>query len=140
MNELTNIRWMAFYQGATQEEFNGFIEHHPELEVVDIIKNESISDLHPLLTLKNIYGLTVADSLTDFQTLKSLKSLAFLSLPDVVLNDSIKKAELQKSLPDTKLVATHGVCLGSGWLLLIIPFVLLFRTIRMRTLPVRNRS
>ena len=40
------------------------------------------------------------------------------------MNDSITKADLLKSLPGTKIVANQGVCLGSGWLLLIIPFII----------------
>jgi hypothetical protein len=49
-------------------------------------------------------------------------------LPEDILKDTITKAELQKLLPGTRIVSNHGICLGSGWLLLIIPFILLFRT------------
>jgi hypothetical protein len=118
---------MTFNKEATQDGFNSFLESHPDLEVVTIINNDTIRNLKPLLNLKRLYGLTVADSLTDFAAIKSLKSLKYLSLPYDLLNDSIIKADLQKSLPGTVIVANQGVCLGSGWLLLIIPLILAFR-------------
>jgi hypothetical protein len=127
LRELPDIRWMTFYEDATQDGFNSFIESHPDLEVVEIINNDTINSLSPLLNLRKFYGLIITDTITDFATIKSLKILKYLSLPDDVLNDSIKKAELQKSLPDTRIVANHGVCLGSGWLLLIIPLILVLR-------------
>ena len=127
LKELNKIRWITFDEDATQDGFKAFIESHPDVEIVEIINNDTINNLHPLLNLRNLYGLTVTDTLTDFVTVKSLKTLKYLSLPQNVLDDSIKKAELQRFLPDTKIVANYGVCLGSGWLLLIIPLIILLR-------------
>jgi hypothetical protein len=125
--ELGKIRWINFSNADTQDDITNFIKKHPALEVVDINWNKKINSLQPLLDLKKIYGLTITDTLTDFNTLKSLKTLTFLSLPVSILNDSIKKAELRKELPGTLLVANHhGACLGSGWILLLVPLILLF--------------
>jgi hypothetical protein len=127
LKELSGIRWMTFYDIVTQDGFNSFVESHPNLEVVELINNDTIRNLQPLLNLKKIEGLIVTDKLTDLATIKSLKTLKYLSLPEDILNDTITKAELQKSLPGTRIVPNHGICLGSGWLLLIIPFIMLFR-------------
>jgi hypothetical protein len=99
---------------------------------VEIVKNNKINNLQPLLSLKNLFGLTVVDTLTDINTIKSLKNLKYLSLPKGVINDSIKKAMIHQALPGTVLASNEGVCLGSGWLLLLIPFVILFRFISMK--------
>jgi hypothetical protein len=123
LKELPGIRWMTFYEETTQDVFNSFIDSHPDVEVVEIFNNVTISNLQPLLKLRNLYGLTVTDTVTDLAAIKSLKSLKYLSLPDKLVNDSIIKADLLKSLPGTKIVANQGVCLGSGWLLLIIPLI-----------------
>jgi hypothetical protein len=64
---------------------------------------------------------------TDTASIKSLKSLKYLSLPDKMLKDTLLKADLKRSLPGTIIVANHGFCLGTGWLLLIIPLLLVFR-------------
>jgi hypothetical protein len=118
---------MTFYDNATQDGFNSFIESHPNLEVVELINNDTIKNIQSLLNLKKIEGLIVTDKPTDLATIKSLKTLKYLSLHEDILNDTIIKTELQKSLPDTRIVPNHGICLGSGWLLLIIPFILLIR-------------
>ncbi len=127
INELPEIRWLSIYEDVTQEGFSALIKSHPDLEVVEIINNDTINNLQPLLNLRKLYGLTVTDTITDLGTVKSLKNLKYLSIPDNVFNDSIIKAELLKSLPDTRIVANQGVCLGSGWLLLIIPIILILR-------------
>jgi len=124
LKKLTGIRWMTFNEETTQDAFNSFIESHPDIEVAEIFDNDLISNLQPLLKLSNLYGLTVTDTVTDLAAVKSLKNLKYLSLPDELLNDSITKADLLKSLPGTKIVANQGVCLGSGWLLLIIPLII----------------
>lgn len=129
LNKLHDIRWMTFSSNVTQDEFTSFIENHPDLEVVEIIRNDTITSLQPLLKLSGLFGLSLTDTITDFTTIKSLKHLKYLSLPDAVYDDSIKNGELRNLLPDTRIVANDGFCLGSGWLLLLIPFVLLFRVL-----------
>jgi hypothetical protein len=124
--ELSSLRWITFTPEASQIEFDSFIASHPNLEVVEIANNKFISGFDPLLNLRKLYGLTIRDTLIDFKTLLSLKNLKYLSLPEEVFSDSLKNEELKRSLPNTRLIATHGACLGSGWLLLIFPLVLLF--------------
>jgi hypothetical protein len=123
LKKISGIRWVTFYEEETQPAFNSFIESHPDLEVVEILDNEAIIDLHLLESLGRLYGLTVSDTLTDFNTIKSLKNLKYLSLPSELLEDSTFKADLQSLLPGTVIVPNQGVCLGSGWLLLIVPLM-----------------
>jgi hypothetical protein len=125
-NDLPALRWISFSSKLPQNIFESFIGSNPNLEVVEIIKNTNITNLQPLLSLKKLYGLTIVDTLTDINTVKSLKNLKYLSLPNGVLNDSIKKAIIHEALPGTVLASNEGVCLGSGWLLLLIPFIMLF--------------
>ena len=124
LKELDGIRWMTFNEETTQDAFNSFIDSHPDVEVVELFNNDIISSLQHLSKLRKLYGLTVTDTVTDLASIKSLNGLKYLSLPDRLMNDSITKADLLKSLPGTKIVANQGVCLGSGWLLLIIPLII----------------
>ena len=124
LNGLPGLRWMTFSSNATQEEFDSFIKNHPDLEVAEIIKNDTIKSLQHLSELKNLYGLTITDTVTDMGSIKSLKNLKYLSLPDNILERAGNRDDLQKSLPGTKIDANEGFCLGSGWILLIIPFIL----------------
>lgn len=132
LKELSNIRWVIFDATVKQEEFNSFITDHPSLEIVEVANNDLIPSLRPLTGLRNIYGLTVSDTLNDLASLKTLKTLKFVSLPDDVLTDSALKADLQIALPLAEIVANEGVCLGSGWLLLIFPLILIIKAISER--------
>jgi hypothetical protein len=123
---LQNLRWMTFSPDVTQSAFDSFINNHLDIEIAEIFSNDTISSLSPLLKLRNLYGLTITDTLTDLASVKSLKNLRYLSLPSSVLEDKSVKEDLQKMLPDTRIVANEGFCLGSGWLLLIVPLVLCF--------------
>jgi len=124
---LPALRWMTFSSGITQEEFNSFINTHPDIEILQLIRNDTISSLQPLSTLSKLTGLTVTGSVTDIASIKTLKNLKYLSLPDDFLDDPVNKAEMQKSLPDTRIVSNVPFCLGSGWILLLIPLVLMIR-------------
>ncbi len=124
---LPSVRWMTFSPKVTQEKFNSFIGTHPGLEIIELIQNDTISNLQALSKLHKLYGLTVSDTVTDIASIKTLMNLKYLSLPEDFLSDSLNKTELQKSLPGTRIVANVPFCLGSGWLLLLIPIVLIIK-------------
>jgi hypothetical protein len=127
MIRLPSLRWMTFFENMTQEEFNFFIDSHPDLEMIELIANDTIRSFKALSKLTKLYGLTIVDTVTDISSIKTLKNLKYLSLPGDFLDDSANKSELQISLPGTRIVANQGLCLGSGWLLLLIPLVMTFR-------------
>jgi hypothetical protein len=127
MIELPRLRWITFFQSTTQDEFNSFINSHPDIEIIEMIENDTISSLKALSGLSKLYGLTITDSVTDLESVENLTNLKYLSLPYKLVDDSVNFAQLKKSLPDTRIVANEGFCLGSGWLLLIIPFVFIIR-------------
>lgn len=124
---LPTLRWMSFSSNVTQDEFNTFIGSHPGLEVVGLISNDSIKNLNLLKNLHKLTGLTVSDTITDIESVKTLTNLKYLSLPAGFLKNPENRAELQKSLPATRITANEGFCLGSGWILLLLPLILMFR-------------
>lgn len=122
-----SLRWMTFSSNVSQERFNSFINSHPDLEIVELIENRSINNLDALSRLSKLTGLTVTDTVPDVASIKKLVNLKYLSLPDKLLDDPAIEAELQKALPGASIVANEGICLGSGWLLLLFPLVLIIR-------------
>jgi hypothetical protein len=124
---LPSLRWIVFSSTTGQEEFNSIIDAHPGLEIIEIIENDKIDNLQPLSKLNKLFGLTITDTVTDIASIKTLKKLKYLSLPDKFLSDILNKTDIQRSLPDARIAANEGFCLGSGWLLLLIPLVLLIR-------------
>ena len=122
---LPALRWISVDGKVVQEEFDAFISSNPRLEVIEIIDNDTVSSFQRLATLENLRGLIITDSVTDIETIKTLTDLEYLSLPDTYLQEN--KAEIENALSGTRIVANQGFCLGSGWLLLIIPLIIIIR-------------
>ena len=122
---LPALRWISVDGKVVQEEFDAFISSNPRLEVIEIIDNDTVSSFQRLATLENLRGLIITDSVTDIETIKTLTNLEYLSLPDTYLQEN--KAEIENALSGTRIVANQGFCLGSGWLLLIIPLIIIIR-------------
>lgn len=122
---LPHLRWMMFPGEISQEQFDNFIKMHSHLEVVEL-NNHNIYDLHQLTGLNKLKGLVVIDTLTDLASVQSLSRLEFLSLPQEYIDNATLVAELKEKMPETRIVANEGFCLGSGWLMLLIPLIIVF--------------
>jgi hypothetical protein len=55
-----------------------------------------------------------------------MKDLRYLSVPGNSRQDSAYILALEKALPGCIIVPNSGACLGSGWLLLMVPVLFLF--------------
>ncbi len=55
------------------------------------------------------------------ESLYGLKQLRYLALDENLVKDPRKIANLQKALPDCKIARLEGVCMGSGWILFLLP-------------------
>ena len=101
-----------------RQNFNVLQDSFPELEYLEFENNDSLLDYR---NFKNLKYLTVFGKVGLDTTLHNLDHLRYLSLPDDFLKDSVNVVKLQKALPNTIITPNSGACLGSGWLLLIIP-------------------
>ncbi|MCH4551426.1 hypothetical protein MKW35_02255 [Aestuariibaculum sp. L182] len=93
----------------------------PELESLEFKNNDSLLDYSDIKNFKKLKYLTVFGKVGLDSTLYHLKQLRYLSLSEEFLKDSINVVKLQKALPNTVIAPNSGACLGSGWLLLIMP-------------------
>jgi hypothetical protein len=130
--KLPRLRYVTINSEVSQTGFDNFLMSHPHLEAIEITNNQHISDLHHLADLKKLRALSIIDTVTDIASIKNLSKLKYLSLPDDYLGNSGMKAEIQQSLPGTRLAANQGFCLGSGWLLLLLPLIFLFWVLQKR--------
>jgi hypothetical protein len=94
----------------------------PECSALEIFEPKKNLDLSPLLTLKKLEALTLidADSIA-VDPLKEMKQLKLLSYSTDSTNMDSTIAVLQTALPGTLVVANDGLCLGSGWLMALVP-------------------
>jgi hypothetical protein len=130
---LTDLRWVGLPPITTQEQFAAFVNAHPQLAILEITGNESLKDLSPLTSLKGLTGLVLDGKHDDVRVVEKLTTLRFVGLSKDIWSDSPEKvAAVRKALPDALVVRTKPVCLGSGWILLIVPVPFVAWWIRQR--------
>lgn len=93
----------------------------PELEYLEFKNNDSLLDYRNFKNIKKLKYLVVNGKVGLDTTLHHLDHLDYISLPYKFLKDSVNMVKVKKALPNTVIAPNSGACLGSGWLLLLIP-------------------
>jgi len=123
-----SIRWISLPENITQQEFEKLCLDLPLLEVLEAIDCPGIEDLQPLQKLEDLRILALQLEQEQLSGLDSLTQLELLILTDeLFMDNSYFISELRASLPLTQVVPGSALCLGSGWLLLLLPLILVFR-------------
>jgi hypothetical protein len=136
LDVLRQLQWVALPPNITQQQFAAFIAAHRSLRLLELVGCEGVTDLRPLHELRELEGLVLAAkgksasallaSPQNVGVLRSLKSLRFVGLPVDAFKESPGQiAEIRNALPDALVVPTKPFCLGSGWILLLLPVVML---------------
>jgi hypothetical protein len=130
---LTQLRWAGLPPETTQEQFVAFIAAHRDLKILELAGCEKVTDLAPLRELRELQGLILNGPYQHLEVVRDLKSLRFVGLhKDVFKKSPDQIAEIRKALPDALVVPVSGLCLGSGWILLLIPAVAAARLLAWR--------
>jgi hypothetical protein len=123
---IKKLAWVGLPPGITQEQFSAFIGEHPAMKIVELIGCGEITDLSPLQRLTGLTGLVVGQIGGKFAAVDQvdqLKSLEFLGLTGEVFDKHPESlARIREALPRALVIP---VCLGSGWILLVIPLAAL---------------
>jgi hypothetical protein len=67
--------------------------------------------------------------------LMDLSNLKYLSLPSKAFKDQEYIQMMKKNFPNTTLVPNSGICLGSGWILLLVPFTIMLSILFRSKIP-----
>ena len=110
---------------TSQMEFADIITRHSTLQVLELIGCDSITDLSPLEDYSGLKALTLDFDVHNLQPVYQLAGLELLVLPEDFFEDSLAITEIQQAMPETRIVAGGGFCLGSGWILLLVPAVII---------------
>ncbi|MBN2438945.1 MAG: hypothetical protein JXL20_10150 [Deltaproteobacteria bacterium] len=123
LERLTGLVWLGFPKDTTQEAFAAAVAGHPALEAVELIGCDNIRDLSPLQSLPNLKAAVILTKGVDLDGLQDLKDLQYLALPkEAFEGDAARKtAALEQALPNTFIAQAAPFCLGSGWILLLVP-------------------
>jgi hypothetical protein len=123
-----NLNWLDLPEQETQSQFDSLTNTNPEIKVIEFSGDSLISDVSNASKWNQLRAMIIyGDSLYYKAGLKNLTQLKLLSLPGGAFHDTSGIASLRRSLPNTAIVPNDGACVGSGWLLLLIPLVVLIR-------------
>jgi hypothetical protein len=130
LEKLKGLKWLALPPATTQKQFAEIVRSHPDLVVLEATGCEKIRDLRPAVDLAHLKALIV-ETQAPPDPLYQMKGLEYLAVGveekdgKVTPEHQEMVIRLQKELPDTAIVRVAPMCLGSGWMLLLVPAVAL---------------
>ncbi|KPK83449.1 MAG: hypothetical protein AMS27_12800 [Bacteroides sp. SM23_62_1] len=125
MNNLTDLRWLSLPSGISQESFDDIIAHNKSLQGLELIECEEIKSLSSLKQLNELKSLMIDLPDIDYESLKQLTKIRLIMIDKDQFEESDNEiAALKNALPETYIIPGSGICMGSGWLILIIPLLL----------------
>jgi hypothetical protein len=123
-----HLTWLDLPEKETQQQFDSITNSNSGIKVIEFSGDSLIRDLSGAAKWKQLRAMIIyGDTLYAKAGLTQLQQLKLLSLPAAAFKDSINIAGLRRSLPNTAIIPNDGACVGSGWLLLLIPLVVLIR-------------
>ncbi|MCF7853766.1 MAG: hypothetical protein K9N51_03130 [Candidatus Pacebacteria bacterium] len=138
----SNLRTLGFAndEGITPDLLASVVSRNPDLVHIELIASTELGDLNALKRLPRLrHVICDADSDAEaaVKTLTTLDQLTYLGLQADVLEKEEVAAALRENLPNCRIAAYDGFCMGSGRILLLFPFVIfagiLFRAFRCYT-------
>lgn len=118
------LKWLSVPVGISQEEFAEAVAAYPALEGIELQAAEKVQDLAPLKGHDRLRVLILGQPGEAGlpEGLEAFDDLELLVLPAGLFeNDPGRVAELREALPETQIVPGAGICLGSGWILMLVP-------------------
>jgi hypothetical protein len=110
-----------------QDQFDALIAQQSQLQWLELYGDDTllVRDYTSLSKLRRLEYLTIEQKIGDITPLQSLKHLRFLSVPASDSTDSVKFNQLERALPKTRVTPNGGFCMGTGWILLGIPVMII---------------
>ena len=130
--QMPSLTRLSIPGNTSQLEFADIISRHDALQVLEMVGSDSITDLSPLEGYSGLKALTLDFNIPDLRPVYQLIGLELLVLPEELFEDSLAMAEIQQAMPGTRVIAGGGFCLGSGWILLLVPAVIILIIVRKR--------
>lgn len=132
---LKKLKWLYLPAPPNQQDFDKIGTSLSSLELLSLFNTDSSQSFHSLNKFSQLKYLIIANKMGVDSTLYGFKGLKYLSVPEDYLEDSTRANALKRALPSTIIAPNSGLCMGTGWLLLLLPLAAgLFLLQR----PVRN--
>jgi hypothetical protein len=121
ITDLKNLKWLTIVKDLSKHDLDFLTVEVPNLELLCIINTDTLGNYSALSKLSKLKYLIIANDPGLDTTLYQLKGLTYLSMAEDFMDDSLRFNALQRALPNTIISPNSGMCMGSGWLLLLIP-------------------
>jgi hypothetical protein len=118
---LTKLKWLSIQTPISQQDLDQVPIGSPSIQLLHLLNSDTIQSLGSLGKLSQLKYLIISNEMNVDTSLYSLTGLKYLSVPEKYLLDSARANALRRSLPSTIIAPNSGVCMGSGWLLLLLP-------------------
>lgn len=138
LHDLPALSRLALPGQISQEEFADIIMAQPSLQMVELLSTPGISDLSPLAACPGLKALYLDLDSVDLAPLYDMKELGLIVLGQDYFEDSAAMETIRTALPGTRIVPGGTFCLGSGWLLLLLPAAILIIIARKRKSLIRS--
>ncbi len=126
LRELKGLQWLGLPSGISQKELERVIAAQPDLRVLELVGCHEITDLAPLRRLDKLESLVLLGPKASLAPLHEMKNLRFLVLSEEAFEEAYDEVrKLEQALPDCLVVQGEPFCLGSGWILMLVPAVAL---------------
>jgi len=124
LKNLKKMKWLSLPESTTQEQLVDIIQSRPDLVFLDLSDCEKVTDLTPIENLAELRYLIVPIGNAKPGPLYEMKHLRWLAVAgEKEKQEKGLAGDLQKALPDTDVVRLVPFCLGSGWILLVLPVI-----------------
>jgi hypothetical protein len=123
--QMPRLRWATVgSEDDTQQLLDSIISTKPGVQVLEIFSPDRELNLSGISRLKSLQALTlVDDDSADIAPLFELKGLKMLSYSSDKGNTDSAIQILRAALPSTLVVHNDGFCVGSGYLVLLLPML-----------------
>jgi hypothetical protein len=126
LKEIPSLQWLSFPPDISQADFSDILQHHMLLQGVELLGCENITDISSLVQLRALKSLAIGGMEIDYKTLQQLESAELIVIEeDSFSEDEEEVAALKEALPGAHIVPGGGFCMGSGWILLLLPVLLI---------------
>lgn len=127
LSGMKHLKELGVPASLPQIVFDSIVKGHPNLEYLQVLQSDTtlVVDYGVLKGAKKMEYLLIAGDSLHYRNLDQLHQLKYLSLPEDLFKDTVEITATQKALPNTVIVPNGGACMGSGWILLLAPLVVI---------------
>ncbi len=126
MNHFHSMMWLSYPTYTNPEEFSQISTFFPDLQVLELIGCEKISDLSAIATMDALQCLIIDLPDIDLTPLSTMSNLGLLVIEEDKFEESANEISgITEALPGLQVLPGGGLCMGSGWILLLFPMLFL---------------